>query len=311
MKTFPMFLKMENRRVVIVGGGEQAAQKCRLMLKTEAQITILADQLDPELEGYALENRVCVDHPNATPSAFLDTALVFVATGCKGADAAWCTLAKSQGALVNVVDAPDLCDAYTPSIVDRDPVVIAIGTEGTAPVLGRQIKSQIEKQLEPNLGQFARLCGNLRTAVAQNIAPTERRRFWRWVFGSTPRKTFASGSERDAIAMIKAAITPDPSAQPRSMGQIHTITADASEPDLISLRDAQKLQEADMIYYDHPDLLSVIEYARRDAERHYVGSSQTGVEQRLARTAAENGAEVVVIRHKPSKDNVTYLAALA
>jgi len=71
--------------------------------------------------------------------------LVFVATGCKGADAGWAQLAKDQGTVVNVVDYPDLCDAYTPSIVDRDPVVIAIGTEGTAPILGRQIKSQIEQ----------------------------------------------------------------------------------------------------------------------------------------------------------------------
>jgi len=125
MKTFPMFLKMQNRHVTIIGGGEQAAQKCRLMLKTQANITLLADKLDPELESYALENRVDVQDPSASIGFLKDSSLVFVATGCKGADAAWCKLAKAYGVLVNVVDAPDLCDAYTPSIVDRDPLVIA------------------------------------------------------------------------------------------------------------------------------------------------------------------------------------------
>jgi len=132
MKTFPMFLKMANRRVVIVGGGEQATQKCRLMLKTEAQVTIL-------------RGPITVGH-------FEDTALAFIATGCPGMDTALHALAKAAKTVVNVVDQPDLCDAITPSIVDRDPVVVAIGTEGTAPVLARQIKTRMEEVLEPRLG---------------------------------------------------------------------------------------------------------------------------------------------------------------
>ena len=116
MKTFPMFLAMTGRRGVIVGGGEQAAQKCRLMLKTEAQIEVLADGLDVELQSLAHSGRITWSQAAITPAQFEGAALVFVATGCPGQDACLHMLAKAGGAVVNVVDQPDLCDAITPSI---------------------------------------------------------------------------------------------------------------------------------------------------------------------------------------------------
>ena len=166
MKTFPMFLRMTGRKVVIAGGGEQAAQKCRLILKTEARIVVLAPELDPELRALHHAGRIDWETGAITALSFSDTALVFVATGCPGVDAALHDLAKIAGATVNVVDQPDLCDAITPSIVDRDPVVVAIGTEGTAPVLARQIKTRLEQSLEPRLGEMAALAGRLRGLAA-------------------------------------------------------------------------------------------------------------------------------------------------
>ncbi len=155
MKTFPMFLQMAGRRVVIMGGGEQAAQKARLILKTEATVEIWSATFDAELSDLAASGRVTLHDGPITPHSFSDTALAFIATGCPGADMALHVLAKEGGAIVNVVDQPQLCDAITPSIVDRDPVVVAIGTEGTAPVLARQIKTKVEEMLEPRLGDFA------------------------------------------------------------------------------------------------------------------------------------------------------------
>ena len=104
MKTFPMFLQMAGRRVVIVGGGEQAAQKTRLMLKTEAVIEVLAPQLEPELAELAAQGRVVQRAGPITPASFAGTALCFIATGCPGMDAALHDLAKIAGATVNVVD---------------------------------------------------------------------------------------------------------------------------------------------------------------------------------------------------------------
>ena len=105
---------------------------------------------------------------------------------------------SEAGAVLNVVDQPHLCDAITPSIVDRDPVVVAIGTEGTAPVLARQIKTKLEETLEPRLGDLAAFAGRMRMAAAARLAPRARRDLWRWVFNDSPRRMFTSGSEREA-----------------------------------------------------------------------------------------------------------------
>jgi uroporphyrin-III C-methyltransferase/precorrin-2 dehydrogenase/sirohydrochlorin ferrochelatase len=272
MKTFPMFLTMTGRRVVIAGGGEQAAQKCRLILKTEAQITVLAAALDDELTGLAAQGRITWQTGPITPASFADTALTFIATGCPGTDAALHALAKAAGATVNVVDQPHLCDAITPSIVDRDPVVVAIGTEGTAPVLARQIKTRMEELLEPRLGDLAALAGRLRGSAAQHLQPRKRRDLWRWVFNGPARAIHARGAERDAAQMIKDAIySGDFGAAGPS--PVALVGAGPGSKDLITLRGVQRLQEADIIFYDRLIDPEILDLARRDAERVYVGKA--------------------------------------
>jgi len=151
MKSFPMFIRTSGRRVVIIGGGEQAAQKSRLILKTDAQIVLAAPDLDEELAALVEEGRAEQYTGPITPALFDGAAMAFVGSGCPGIDAAIHALAVGH-CPVNVVDQPTLCDITTPSLVDRDPVVVAIGTEGTAPVLARQIKTKVEEMLAPNRG---------------------------------------------------------------------------------------------------------------------------------------------------------------
>ncbi len=270
MKTFPMFLKLSGRRVVILGGGEQAAQKTRLMLKTEAEIVIVARGLDPELAALAARGRV--RHvPEATPGLLTGAALAFVATGDPAEDARLAAMAQGAGVLTNVVDAPDLCDAFTPSIVDRDPLVVAIGTEGAAPVLARQVKTAVETMLEPRVGELAALAGRLRDEVAARVAPARRRAFWSWVFSAAPRRAHARGAEHEAARLLKDAIAQGGAGA--EGGSVALVGAGPGARDLITLRGVQRLQEADVIFYDRlvdPDLL---ELARRDAERVYVGKA--------------------------------------
>lgn len=272
MKTFPMFLKMTGRRVVICGGGEQAAQKCRLMLKTDAQIVLRADALDDELHALADAGRVTWVQGPIAPADFDRTALVFIATGCPATDACLHALADAAGALINVVDQPDLCGAVTPSIVDRDPVVVAIGTEGTAPVLARQIKTSMEEMLEPRLGDLAALAGRLRDKAAARLQPRQRRDLWRWVFSGPVRATHARGAEREAAQMLKDTIQSGhpPEAQP---APVALVGAGPGSRDLITLRGVQRLQEADVICYDRLVDPGLLELARRDAERVYVGKA--------------------------------------
>ena len=296
-----MFLQMAGRRVVIVGGGEQAAQKTRLILKTEAEISVHAATLDLELQGLADEGKILHKTGPVTPKCFADASLTFIATGCPGMDMALHALAKEVGATVNVVDQPELCDAITPSIVDRDPVVVAIGTEGTAPVLARQIKTKLEETLEPRLGELAAFAGRMRGAAAARLAPRARRDLWRWVFNDQPRQMFSSGSERAATKLIKDAIETGDFGSTKG-GSVSIVGAGPGAKDLMTLRGVQRLQEADVIYYDRLLDDDILELARRDAERVYVGKApgchswpQEKITQSLV-SAAKRGQRVVRLK---------------
>jgi len=301
MKTFPMFLQMAGRKVVIAGGGEQAAQKARLILKSEAAVTFWAPTLDAELADLVASGRAAHDAGRITPQSFADTALVFIATGCPGIDMSLHALAKDAGATVNVVDQPQLCDAITPSIVDRDPVVVAIGTEGTAPVLARQIKTKLEETLEPRLGDLAAFAGRMRGAAAARLGPRVRRDLWRWVFNESPRRVFAGGAEREATKLIKDAIATGEFGN-ETGGSVALVGAGPGAKDLITLRGVQRLQEADVIFYDRLLDPEILELARRDADRVYVGKApgchswpQEKITQTLV-SAAKRGQRVVRLK---------------
>lgn len=301
MKTFPMFLRMQGREVLIVGGGEAAAQKARLILKTEARLTVIADALDPELAAIVEEARATHEPTPAGVDRLRGAALVFAASGCPALDACTATLAREAGATVNAVDQPELCDAFTPSIVDRDPVVVAIGTEGSAPVLARQIKTELEQRLEPGLGRFVALAGRLRGAVAMAVPKADRRAFWRWVF-DVPRRAHARGAERDAAAMLKAAVAAGGPPDRMPAGEIALVGAGPGAADLLTLRAVQRLQEADVIFYDRLVDPAILELARRDAERVYVGKApgaQDWPQDRIDRTIvaeARRGRRVVRLK---------------
>lgn len=273
MKSFPMFLKMTGRRVVIVGGGELAVRKVRLVLKTEAEIVVAAGALDLELAALADAGRLLWRQGPLTSETFLGAVLVFIATGCPGGDAAAHAIAKTTDALVNVVDAPALCDAYTPAIVDRDPVVVAIGSEGTAPVLTRQIKTRLEEIMEPRLGELAAIAARLRSAATARFTPKDRRAFWRWAFSGAPRLAHRAGEEHVAAEMLTSAITSGIIPEPAQKGFVSLVGAGPGSSDLITLRGVQRMQEADIIFYDRLIDDSLLELARRDAERVFVGKT--------------------------------------
>ncbi|WP_321363434.1 NAD(P)-dependent oxidoreductase [uncultured Celeribacter sp.] len=276
MKFFPMFLRMIERDVVIIGGGETAAQKARLMLKTEARIVLVAPELEPELAALVAEGRAVQHAGEITDDLFANAALVFVCTEDEVRDSELYHVVRAAGALVNVVDRPDLCEANTPSLVDRDPLVVAIGTEGAAPVLARQIKTRLEEMLEPRLGDLVALGGRLRDHVAEEVPRAKRRAFWRWVYAETPRRLFAKGAEREAAKVIKAAIAEGGAPEEGSMGGQGAITllpVGSLDPDLMTLRAVQRLQEADLVICAEAKFAPMLELARRDAERVIVGQS--------------------------------------
>lgn len=198
--------------------------------------------------------------------------MALVGSGRPGIDA--CIHALAEGRCpVNVVDQPQLCDITTPSLVDRDPVVIAIGTEGTAPVLARQIKTRLEALLAPDLGGFAALAGRLRGAVAASVPGPRRRAFRAWAFGSTPMQSRTRGAQRDAARMLKEAIAERRAPDRTVAGTIAHVGAGPGARDLLTLRAVARLQEADVIFHDRPVDPDMLDLARRDAERVFMGKT--------------------------------------
>lgn len=297
MKSFPLFVGMQGARVVIVGGGEPAAQKYRLLGRTPAAIDVMAPELTGELARLAQAGRIGHIARTLEPAAFAGARLVVVATGCAALDAVAADLARAAGALVNVVDRPALSDVTMPSIVDRAPVVVAIGTEGTAPVLGRQIKTRIEEMLEPSLGAFAAMLGRLRPRVAYRIASADRRRFWEWVM-AVPRRLSAAGDRHGALGAIEEVLSsgevPD-----RAAGRVSLVSPGSGAADLMTLRAVERLQSADIVMHDADCPQGILELARRDAARQIVGPADGPEAWRLERgaqiagAAAAAGAQVV------------------
>jgi len=285
LNTFPVSYKVKGRRVVIVGGGAEALNKARLLDKTSAAVMVVSRRFEADFSELAvrLESR-----PFAT--ADLDgAALVFVAEA--GPDAA---LAKSEARRrnipLNVVDVPAECDFYTPSIVERAPLTVAISTEGDAPVLARLVRARIEAMLAPGLGKIASLAGSLRPAAESLIHDgAQRRRFYEALV-SLPAiaDAVARGEGQAAGEKLLAR-----HAGGQSAGAVWVIGAGPGEEDLLTLRAQRLLQEADVVVHDRFVPLAVVEMGRRDAERIAASGAQAGA---LAARLARQGRRVAWLK---------------
>jgi uroporphyrin-III C-methyltransferase / precorrin-2 dehydrogenase / sirohydrochlorin ferrochelatase len=269
MRYFPVFLDLAGRRVVIVGGGTEALNKARLLAKTPAKIAVIAPGIDANL-AEMVENGEVEWIARPFQPEFLDgAALVYAAD--RELEAEVSEAAQERGIPVNAVDQPDISTFITPSIVDRDPVVVAIGTEGAAPVLGQGIRARIEAMLPQALGRLAQAADELRARVAQIVPHGDRRRsFWnRYFFGSI-RESFLAGDGRSYARELEAALTDHSSP---SAGRVSLVGAGPGDPELLTLKAQRKLQEADVIVYDRLVGDGVLELARRDAIRIAVGKT--------------------------------------
>ncbi len=267
MRYFPLFLDLDNRKAVVIGGGEEALRKVRLLLKTTAKISVIAPRLHDELMGYVKEGRLAWVAKSFAPALLDDAALVYSADERLHRDVA--IAARDRGIPVNAVDDAALSTFITPSIVDRDPVIVAIGTEGTSPVLSMGLRSKIEALLPQTLGSLAVAAGHLRDRVADVVPHGNRRRsFWQRYFFGSIRESFLAGDAKSYTHELEAALIDDSSP---SIGRVSLVGAGPGDPELLTLKAQRKLQEADVIVHDRLIGPGILELARRDAIRIPVG----------------------------------------
>lgn len=260
MRYFPIFIDLQDRPVTVVGGGEEALRKIRLLLKTRAVINVIAPELHEELAAQSRVNWIAKGYHAGLIEG---SALVYSADA--GLNARVAADAQALGIPVNAVDNPDISSFIVPSIVDRDPVVVAIGTEGTAPILGQGLRARIDAMLPQVLGDLARAASGLRERVAETIPPGNRRRsFWYRFFFGDVRDAFVAGDSCHYLAGVEKLFESE--AHPAT-GRVAFVSLGSDDPELLTIKAQRKLHEADVIVHDRAVPAAILEMARRDAVR--------------------------------------------
>jgi uroporphyrin-III C-methyltransferase / precorrin-2 dehydrogenase / sirohydrochlorin ferrochelatase len=298
----PVFMNLRGRGCLLVGGGEVAARKARLLLAAGAYVTVVAPRLGVTLTHLAEDGRVVHRAGEFSDDALNGNALVFAATDDTAANRAVHAAATARSLPVNVADQPDLCTFILPSIVDRSPVVVAVSSGGAAPVLARLIRAKLETLIPASYGRLAELVAALRERVKQRIThPVQRRRFWETVLDGPIAEQVHAGQERAARAALERALEAvDAAALPR--GAVYLVGAGPGDPDLLTFRALRLMQQADVVVHDRlvsPEILALV---RREAEVIYAGKErakhtlpQEDINHLLVRLAKE-GKRVVRLK---------------
>lgn len=274
MRQFPAFFNMDDARVVVFGGGEEARRKVRLLAKTPANITVIVGN---EIDGAFAEEfagRVTIA-PQSQAGQALDAA-IFAIVACRIDDNVEkaITWARQYGVPLNVVDRPELCDFTVPSILDRGAIVAAIGSGGAAPVLAKSVRAKLEALLPSETGPLASLAQSLRPEVKEAFKTGEERRaFWEDVLNGKAADLAYSGDLKGAEAEMRRKIY-ERANKAASHGVVHIVGAGPGDPELLTLKAFRLIQNADVVYYDRLVSPEIMDMIRRDADRISVGKSK-------------------------------------
>ncbi|WP_404441182.1 siroheme synthase CysG [Stutzerimonas chloritidismutans] len=272
MDFLPLFHNLKGGTVLVVGGGEIALRKARLLSGAGAVLRVVAPEVEPQLvelvkrgggrsvvRGYVRDDLVgCV--------------LAIAATDDEPLNAQVSEDAKALGMPVNVVDSPELCTVIFPAIVDRSPLMIAVSSGGDAPVLARLMRARIETWVPAVYGQLAGLAKKFRSQVKAKLPNVQQRRvFWEEVFQGDVAERALAGQQQEAERLLVEKLS---GAEPKSLGEVYLVGAGPGDPDLLTFRALRLMQQADVVLYDRLVAPAILDLCRRDADRIYVGKQR-------------------------------------
>jgi uroporphyrin-III C-methyltransferase/precorrin-2 dehydrogenase/sirohydrochlorin ferrochelatase len=251
MRSFPAFVPLEGARVVVVGAGDAADAKARLFAGAPAELARSVAGTEPGLFDGAALAFIAVSEPEVRLGAW--------------------RAAKAAGARVNVVDHPALSDFFTPAIIDRGALVIGVGTSGAAPVLARDIRAKIEAVIPPAFERLAAFAAHIRAMVSARRPKFEgRRRAWEQILRGPAAARALEGDDAGALREAERVLRGDA----RARGVVHLVGAGPGDPELLTLKALRLLQDADVIFHDRLVDARVLDLARRDARRVFVGKAR-------------------------------------
>jgi uroporphyrin-III C-methyltransferase/precorrin-2 dehydrogenase/sirohydrochlorin ferrochelatase len=283
MDYLPVFLQLRSAHAVIVGGGRIGARKADLLLKAGARLTVVAPELHEDLRSRAAAGELTHLPERFVPAHLDGAAIVIAATGLRDINMAVSEAARERNVPVNVVDDASLSTFIFPAIIDRSPVIVAVGSAGQAPVLARWVRERIEAILPAGLGALARFMGERRKSVQRALGAAARRAFWERIVRGNAGARLLAGDEPGARRAFEAELlisqlTTSPATGGSVLGEVYLIGAGPGDPDLLTLRALQLLQQADVVLYDRLVPPAVLERARREAQRIFVGKIHGGHE---------------------------------
>jgi uroporphyrin-III C-methyltransferase/precorrin-2 dehydrogenase/sirohydrochlorin ferrochelatase len=291
MQALPIFMNINQRLCVVIGAGEVAARKVTMLLRAQASVTVYAPEICPTLADLVEAGRIRYEQARFADQQLSGACLVIAATNDLQVNTAVSLTAQANNIPVNVVDAPALCTFTMASIVERSPIVIAISSEGNAPVLARYLRSKIETMLPAGYGRIAAIAGEFRDKVKSKYATSQARRiFWEGVLQGPIVERILAGQEAAARIGLDQLLADDTASQQH--GEVYLVGGGPGDPDLLTFRALRLMQQCDVCVYDKLVSPEVLDLVRRDAELIYVGKSrdqhtlpQEEINQLLARLA--------------------------
>lgn len=274
MDYLPLFIDMRGRLAVVIGGGPVAYRKTDQLLKAHARVLVVAPELGADLAALLELGRI--EHlPQVFSPAQLEGAfLVIAATDVFETNVAVATAARQRNLLINVVDDAEHSGFIFPAIIDRSPLVVAVGTAGASPTLARRVRSQIEAMLPGRLGDLAGYAGRWRAKVKQVLPDiTTRLRFWEGFLDGPVARELLDGQTASADARMQATLDQAAAGAATPRGEVYLIGVGPGDPDLLTLRAQQLLQQADVLMHDRLVPEAILGRARRDAMRINVGKT--------------------------------------
>ena len=301
MDFFPIFFDIKNKPCLVVGGGEVATRKAGMLMQSGGLITAVAPELTDTLKELAEAGKITYIAEKFRPEHLGEAVLVIAATNDRAANEQVSVAAKKLRIPVNVVDNPDLCSFIMPSVIDRSPLVIAISSGGTSPVLARVIRAKLETFIPAAYGRLAHFAASFRDQVKDKILPAKRRIFWEKVLQGPVAEMVLAGQDQTAKDVLQKMLAADSDDTP-PRGEVYLVGGGPGNPDLLTFRALRLMQQADVVVYDNLVSPAVLELVRRDAERIYVGKKradhamrQENINELLVKLAQE-GKRVVRLK---------------
>lgn len=274
MDVFPAMFSLHDRFVLLIGGGEAAARKLTLLAKTCAEIRVFAPEFDENLRAIAPD---AVFRPHWPSDADLTgAALAFVALEAQNDAEDFSARLRAAQIPVNVVDRPALSDFQVPALLERGELVIAVSSGGMAPMLARDVRARIERAIPQNFADLARLAQRIHTHIRASVTELgQRRRLWERILRGPAAERALAGDVDAAETLAHNEIEAARSAISLPLnGVVHIVGAGPGDPELLTLKALRVLQEADLIVYDRLVDERVLDLARRDARRIFVGKKR-------------------------------------